>query len=111
MRHADIFLHTAHVEGLPNVLLEAQSAGLPIVAAAAGGVAEAIDPGVTGVVVHSREPRVLAEEVARRLSNREWYDRARRAGPLYVEQRFSVDRMIDATLAVYDGKTRQAMNG
>lgn len=101
MRRADIFLHTAYVEGLPNVLLEAQSVGLPIVAAAAGGVAEAIEVDVTGIVVEERTGRALADEVVRRLADRVWYDRARQAGPPYIRDRFSVTRMIEGTLAVY----------
>jgi glycosyltransferase involved in cell wall biosynthesis len=48
----DIFLYTSQWDGLPNVLLEAVSLGLPIVASATGGIPELIDDGKTGFVVN-----------------------------------------------------------
>jgi glycosyltransferase involved in cell wall biosynthesis len=47
----DVLLHTAQWEGLPNVLLEAMSRGMTVVAAGVGGVPELIQDGVNGVCV------------------------------------------------------------
>jgi glycosyltransferase involved in cell wall biosynthesis len=47
----DVFLYTSEVDGLPNVLLEATAAGLPIVASNEGGVSEFIRDGKTGKLV------------------------------------------------------------
>jgi glycosyltransferase involved in cell wall biosynthesis len=47
----DVFLHTAHWDGMPNVLLEAAAAGLAIVASGVGGIPELIETGVTGFCV------------------------------------------------------------
>ena len=63
MRAFDVFLLTSFGEGLPNVVLEAQSAGLPVVATNAGGVVEAVQPGVTGWIVDSPNAELLAERV------------------------------------------------
>ena len=50
-------------EGLPNVLLEAQWVGTPVVTTDAGGAKEAIDPGVTGWCVSSTQPIDLAHHI------------------------------------------------
>ena len=47
----DVVLLTSRHEGLPNVLLEAQSLGIPVVAPDVGGVGETIWRGVTGWAV------------------------------------------------------------
>jgi glycosyltransferase involved in cell wall biosynthesis len=47
----DVFLYTSQWDGLPNVLLEAVSFGLPIVASATGGIPELIEDGKTGYIV------------------------------------------------------------
>ena len=44
LRACDLLLHTAAVEGMPNVVLEAQSCGVPVVATLAGGTLEALAP-------------------------------------------------------------------
>ncbi|PXW53131.1 glycosyltransferase involved in cell wall biosynthesis [Chelatococcus asaccharovorans] len=58
-----VLLLTSHFEGLPNVLIEAQARGVPVVAPDVGGVAEAMQAGETGLLVSCREPRDLAAAV------------------------------------------------
>lgn len=50
-RRSHAFLHVSLTEGLPQVLFEAQAAGLPIVATAVGGVASALRGGETGLLM------------------------------------------------------------
>jgi glycosyltransferase involved in cell wall biosynthesis len=57
----DLFALTSHLEGLCTSLLDAQAAGVPIVATAVGGIPEVVTDGVTGRLV----PRLEAGEVAR----------------------------------------------
>lgn len=47
----DAFLYTAGYDGLPNILLEAMAAKLPVIAPNVGGIAEVVRPGVTGWLV------------------------------------------------------------
>jgi glycosyltransferase involved in cell wall biosynthesis len=51
IERCDIFLYTSQWDGLPNVLLEAASLGLPIVASATGGIPELVQDGKTGFLV------------------------------------------------------------
>jgi glycosyltransferase involved in cell wall biosynthesis len=55
----------SHREGLPNAVLEAMAAGLPVVATAVGGVPEIVTEGVTGLLVPPHAPLALAAAIAR----------------------------------------------
>ncbi len=97
----DIFLLTSRVEGLPNVLIEAQFVGIPVVTVDCGGASEALDDGVTGLVVRSALPDALAAALASRLNDPEWMARARATAPGFVKATFGMDRMLDELRAVY----------
>jgi glycosyltransferase involved in cell wall biosynthesis len=96
-----VFLLTSRVEGLPNVSIEAQHFGVPVVVAAVGGAAETINEGVTGVSVPGDNAEAFAEAVLRFLDSQEALAQSRSLGPAFVQERFSVDRMIAATMRVY----------
>lgn len=64
-RRSNVFLHVSLTEGLPQVLFEAQAAGIPIVATAVGGVAAALDDGRTGLLVPPRDARAAVEALDR----------------------------------------------
>ena len=57
------FLHTAHVEGLPNVVLEAQAYETPVVTTRCGGVADIVAHGESGFIVDDRDENVLARHI------------------------------------------------
>jgi len=97
----DVFLMTSRFEGTPNVLIEAQAAGCPIVATDAGGIAETVADGVTARIVRDRSPEKLAAAVLEALAHDGWRTRAGKAGPSFVRQRFGHARMIARTLRHY----------
>jgi glycosyltransferase involved in cell wall biosynthesis len=89
------------MEGLGIVLLQASAAGVPVVAARAGGIPEAIEDGLTGLLVPPGDSGALAEAVSELLSDP---GRARAmgdAGQERVRNEFSVDRMVEEYLALY----------
>ena len=97
----DVFLLTSRFEGLPNVLIEAQALGVPVVTTDAGGCREAVLEGQTGVIVKSRDSAKLAERVLFVLDDPDWAAKARQRGPVFVRERFGLKRMIEETLDVY----------
>ena len=64
-RTSHVFLHVSLTEGLPQVLFEAQAAGVPIVATAVGGVAAALGGGAAGLLVPPRDAGAAAAAVQR----------------------------------------------
>src|SRR5262249_13908566 len=88
-------------EGTPNVLIEAQAAGIPVVASDVGGVNEALLDGVTGILVGNRRASSLASAVLKILEEPGWRERAAIEGPAFVSKRFGHQRMIDDTIAAY----------
>jgi glycosyltransferase involved in cell wall biosynthesis len=97
----DVMLLTSDREGIPNVLLEAQSLGVPVVTPDVGGCREAVDHERSGLVVSPRRAAALAGAVSSILGDEAFRVRARSAGPRFVEERFGRDQMLAATLRAY----------
>lgn len=69
LRGAALVVVPSHSETYGLVALEAAASGTPVVAAAAGGLREAVVDGVTGVVLRSREPSFWADAITRILED------------------------------------------
>jgi glycosyltransferase involved in cell wall biosynthesis len=65
MAGADVFVLPSHQEGLPVALMEAMSAGLPVVATIVGGVPDIVSDDVEGLLVSPGRPDLLAEALRR----------------------------------------------
>jgi sugar transferase (PEP-CTERM/EpsH1 system associated) len=91
----DVFALASRSEGISLTLLEAASAGLPVVATRVGGNEEVVIEGKTGFLVPPGDPAALADALD---SVAERPDRATlgAAGRARVERRFSVERMARA---------------
>ena len=68
-RASDVFVHVARTEGFPQVLTEAQAAGLPIVATDVGGVRAGLGGGDEALLVPPNDPEALAAAIARLASD------------------------------------------
>lgn len=97
----DIVLLTSRVEGVPNVLVEAQAAGCSVVSVDVGGIREAVIEGRTARLAPQRTAQSLAQAVLATLADPDWRMRARREGPAFVAQRFGFERWINEILEAY----------
>lgn len=77
---ADLYLLTSLSEGSPNVLLEAMSAGTPVVATAVGGVPEMVSDGVDALLAPRGDRAALAAAALRILDDTELRDKIVEAG-------------------------------
>jgi glycosyltransferase involved in cell wall biosynthesis len=97
----DLFLHPARREGLGVAILEAMSAGVPVVASAVGGIVDLIEDGVDGRLVKQDafdEWYVVARDLLADANRREALARTARDK---VESRFTIERMTDTYLTLY----------
>jgi glycosyltransferase involved in cell wall biosynthesis len=98
---AAVFVLPSRQEGLGSILLEAMAAGVPIVAASAGGIPEIVRDGSTGLLVPPGDPEALAAAVLRLLADPGLAARLAAAALEFVRREGSADRMVEETVAVY----------
>jgi glycosyltransferase involved in cell wall biosynthesis len=97
----DVFLLTSKFEGIPNAVLEATAAGVPVVAVGSGATHEAIEQGVTGYMISRPDPEMIADCIIDTLRSPEWREQVRQRGPAFMQRCFGLDRMIAETEALY----------
>ncbi len=97
----DVLLHSAVREGLGVALLEAASAGVPVVAYAAGGVPDAVVDGTTGLLVPVGDTGALRAALARLLAGRVERARLGAAARAHAERHFGIGGLVDAHLSLY----------
>lgn len=101
-QQAHIAVLPSYREGLPKSLVEAAACGRAVVTSDVPGCRDAIEPGVTGVLVPARDADALAEAVimlAQDASRRQAMGRAARQ---LAEREFDVNVIVAQQLAVYD---------
>ncbi len=97
----DVFAYPSRFEGLCLAVIEAQAAGVPVVATPVGGIRETVQDGETGLLVPPDDPQALADAIVRLLDDRE--EAASMAARAREQaQQFSEERMVERTLALYD---------
>ena len=107
----DIFLMPSVTEGLGTSLLDAMACAKPIIASRVGGIPEVVVDGKTGILVPPKDPDRLAQAIVRMMQDRALAASMADAGYARVTERFTVERMVEETLAVYerlDGSARAA---
>lgn len=113
-RAADLFVLASRIasdgdrDGLPNVLMEAQTQALPCVATRVSAIHELIEDGVTGMLVPQESPGQLAEAIASLLADPALRSRLGEAGRQRVTTRFGMDANIAVLAAKFGLPSREA---
>lgn len=101
LRAFDIFVMSSVKEGLPYSLLEAQLAGVPIVATKVGGIPEIINDGVDGLLTRPKDPIDLAAKMQILIDNASIKDGLVQSSIKKVTNDFSLEEMLQKTLSLY----------
>ena len=101
MKGFDLFVMSSVTEGLGTALLDAMACGKAIVATRTGGIPEVVEDGETGTLVPPRDHAAMAQAILAMLADDEQRRRMGDAGLARVQARFTVERMVAETAAVY----------
>lgn len=102
MNSFDALLHTSHWEGLPRVILEAMSAGLPIVATRVGGVGEVEALGAQMMLCEAGDIAGLASELCSLIRGHRSGDVKAPPSRMTLPKEFHIEEMVKQYQSLYD---------
>jgi glycosyltransferase involved in cell wall biosynthesis len=97
----ELVLLPSRIEGLSQALLEAMALGKPVIASAAAGNLDLIKDGVDGRLVSPLDPSAWAAAIEQLLGDPELARRLGEAGRATARERFSLERTVEQTVALY----------
>src|SRR5262249_41673946 len=101
LREADMLVLTSDDEGVPNVVLEAMAAGLPVVATPAGDTPDIVEDGVTGLIVPIGDASAIADRIVALSASPQRCRQLGQAGRERVARRYRVDGLAERLIDIY----------
>jgi asparagine synthase (glutamine-hydrolysing) len=111
MAISSVLLLTSSFEGMPNVVMEAQVCGLPVVASRVGGVPDCMIDGETGYIVDVDDYVGFGKRCVQILSLPDLRDRLGRRGMQHMREEFSIAAMSDRYLQLLTHGCAQEQSG
>lgn len=98
----DVFVSASHSESFGLAIVEAMASGTAVVATETEGAKEIIEDGKTGVLVPIGATQAMANAIGKLLDDRSQRDDLGHNGRVRARERFSLERMVDETVEVYE---------
>jgi glycosyltransferase involved in cell wall biosynthesis len=98
----DLLVSPSHTEGISNVILEAMTFGVPVVATAVGGTPEIIESGRSGILVPGRRPDLLGEAIVNLLGNDGERQRVADGGRRRIDEAFTFEVRMRREESLYE---------
>ena len=102
LRSADLLVNVSEYDPSGITSIQAMACGTPVIASAAGGQADAVLDGTTGILVPPGRPALLAQRIRQLLAHPMMLEAFSVAAADRARSRYSWDRIAHETLAVYD---------
>ena len=99
---ADILVLPSYAEGLPNVILEAMACGLPVIASKVGGIPEAIEEGISGILVEKQDVDTLTKAIEKLIEDKHLSEQMGANGRKIVEEKFTWNRNAENLMRIYE---------
>jgi glycosyltransferase involved in cell wall biosynthesis len=99
---SNIVVLPSYREGLPKSLIEAAACGRAVVTTDVPGCRDAIEPGVTGLLVPARDAVALADAIERLIKDAPTRRAMGKAGRELAEREFGIEKVVEAHLRIYD---------
>lgn len=106
-QNAEVHVVPSHYEGLPTVLLEAMSCGLPVVATDVCGSSEVISTGIDGFLVPPKSPKEMADVVLQLLADKDLRDKIGNNARKTIERFYTWDKLVDNMIKCYKNVLRK----
>jgi len=103
----DVFVMPSRQEGLGISIMEAQAAGVPVVASRVGGIPSLIVDGETGRLVPPEDSHALAEAILNLLQDKAQRENISLSAREFIRKMYSADRMVEETIKLYQRYTKK----
>ena len=102
LKHLQIGVLCSESEGLSNAIIEYLACGLPVVATDVGGNPELVTDGDNGFLYEVGDVQALAAHLGTLIEDHDFARRCGEASRTRFEHEFTIDRMVDQTLSLYE---------
>jgi glycosyltransferase involved in cell wall biosynthesis len=100
----DVFVLPSYAnEGVPQALMQAMAAGVPVISTPIGSIEELVRHGETGLLVPPRDADALRAAIERLLAEPDLGQRLAQAALAWVRERYSRERMLERMEAIFLG--------
>jgi len=100
-QNATLFVLPSYHEGLPTVLLEAMSCGLPVIATDVRGNRDLVSNGKNGIIIPSRAPKKMAEAISMLLENKSLRKKLGKNARKTIEENYTWNIISNRILGYY----------
>ncbi|KKW26402.1 MAG: Second mannosyl transferase [candidate division Kazan bacterium GW2011_GWB1_52_7] len=101
----DVFVLPSLKEGTPYTILEAMHAGVPVIAARAGGIPDLLQDNKTGILVRPADTKELAAAIERASQDAALLESLAKNARTVVQRNYTLERMLWATEKIYESLT------